>query len=244
MRYLVFSVLILVFGLFTLTSCDHDDNCISGQGNIETRTLNVEEFTGINLLGATNVTITQGVTQEVVVTGHPNIIDRLETDVVNDIWEMELRRGCYNHYELEVFITVPDMKNIIITGSGNVDVNPFTNQGNLELAIIGSGNIFLDAFSGTQDLSVSIVGSGNVLCTEDLVDLQNLTISIVGSGNFEGFAISVDVCTINIEGSGDCLVHVLDLLNVTIDGSGNVRYKGTPTINADIRGSGDIINAN
>ena len=246
MKTLQLSLFILLLGILAIPSCNDDDgnDCINGIGAIETRTIAVDDFTGINLLGSDNVNIQQGPIQIVEATGHPNIIDRLESDVTAGTWNIKLQDGCYNNYQLSITITLPLIEKIVITGSGNVDVEHFTEQSDLNLEIIGSGNMLLKSFTGAQNANVSIIGSGNVFGTFDFIDLENLNISIVGSGNFLGFPMRTEVCTINIAGSGDCEVYVYDELNVTIDGSGDVRYQGNPVINTNIRGSGNVINAN
>ena len=55
---------------------------------------------------------------------------------------------------------------------------------------------------------------------------------------------SLKKADIEITGSGNASVHVLELLKVRITGSGDVFYKGFPELDIDISGSGDVRDAN
>ncbi|MCP3928560.1 MAG: DUF2807 domain-containing protein [Bacteroidetes bacterium] len=203
--------------------CTKDELCTKGEGTITTQTLHIPNFSGIDLQGAYDVVITQGIQQEVTATGHPNMISRLSSDVSNSIWKMGLNKGCYEDYELTVYITVPNMEDIEISGSGNVELNGFDN---------------------VNEFTIDINGSGSILGNADFSALEKLSIKISGSGEYLGFPISTDECTIKISGSGTCEVQVNNSLDVDISGSGNVYYKGNPSITQDISGSGQVINNN
>ncbi|NOR13025.1 MAG: DUF2807 domain-containing protein, partial [Candidatus Aminicenantes bacterium] len=67
-------------------------------------------------------------------------------------------------------------------------------------------------------------------------------VTIAGSGSVEALDLLVSCYDIQIPGSGECRIHVEDVLNVVIAGSGNVYYKGFPSVvNTTIIGSGDVI---
>lgn len=239
----LFSALLVVIMLL-LVSCESDSVRISGEGPVVTKTITVAEFTGIDLAGSANIIISQGAAQTVEVAAQQNIIDRLETNVSGGIWTVKLEDGSYTNYDLTIYITVPVINSLLVSGSGNIKVNDFTDQDDLELTITGSGNIETNAFGGCQNLSVTVTGSGNVMGRKDFADLKNMTVHISGSGNFQGFAIVSDNCHISIPGSGVCFVTVNDALNISISGSGSVFYKGSPTITQNISGSGVVMNAN
>ena len=245
-QFIKAKIFIFLLASIFISSCSKKDPgpCIQGQGAIVTRTLTVASFSGIDLAGASNVTVSQGAEQRVTATGHSNIIDRVNTSVSGDIWEIQLIDGCYDNYELSFQITVPNIEDIILSGSGNIVVNDFTGQGDLSAIISGSGNIDFNDFGGCENAAFNISGSGQIRGFEDIVDLKNLNIVISGSGNYKGFSIETDNCTVTISGSGNCEVFVRDELMVTISGSGSVFYKGMPNVSSTITGSGAVIDAN
>ncbi|GET23218.1 head GIN domain-containing protein [Prolixibacter denitrificans] len=234
----------LMVPILLLISCDSDTTRITGEGPVVTKTITVPDFTGIDLAGAANIIITQGATQTVEVSAQQNIIDRLETNVSGGIWTVKLEDGNYTNYDLTIYITVPTISSLLVSGSGNIKVNDFTGQDDLALTITGSGNIEMNAFGGCENLSVTITGSGNVMGTKDFSDLKNLDVVISGSGNFAAYPIVSDNCHISIPGSGVCFVTVNDTLNISISGSGSVFYRGSPTVTQTITGSGVVMNTN
>lgn len=235
---------LLLAGL-TFTSCDKDNNCKSGSGTTTTRNLTLPSISEIDFQLAGEVIITQGVTQAIVVTGDENVVNDIDTDVDNGVWNIDFEKDCYDNYDLTIFITVPSINEVELSGSGNITLNDFEGQqNNLSLDISGSGSIFLSAFNGLQNMSVEISGSGNILASADIPTLKTLDIKISGSGSYDGFSIASDDCDINIPGSGNCKVTVNNNLDVKIGGSGNVYYKGYPTITTNISGSGAVIDAN
>jgi len=230
---------------FTFSSCVKEVFCEDGEGDLVNVILDLDEFTGINSMGADDVYITQGDQQKVEVRGHENIIERLETEVKNGTWDISLEDGrCYTDYVLKVYITVPVIEEISITGSADIFVDDFENQNSLEIDITGSGDIELKDFLKCESLKVDVTGSGNIECRGEFDNLKELEIDIAGSGNFEGYEAPSQHCDIQISGSGNCEVNVNEKLEIKISGSGNIYYKGNPYISTNITGSGDIIDAN
>jgi hypothetical protein len=245
MKKLIYTFFTILSLSLTITSCSNNGLCIVPEGSITTREISISDFDGIRAYGSDNITITQGEVQKVEVTGHANIIDRLETSVSNGIWGVKLENGCYKgNTSLSINIFIPKINLIAMEGSGNVIVNDLTDQEDLVYELTGSGNVEFHKNQGTEKLFIKIGGSGNVKALDDFVDLKYLEIDITGSGNYDGFPNTTDECNINIEGSGNCFVNVRNLLDVVILGSGDVNYKGNPEINASITGSGKVKNAN
>lgn len=159
-------------------SCTKEESRIEGNGTITTETLYLEDFTGIAAEGADDVFISYGPEQKVEVTGHPNIISRIETDVHNGVWQMELERGSYGKYELTYYITLPSIDKISYSGSGDVSVDSPMKTDYLELSLLGSCSF--KGFSMSADYcQVDISGSGDC----EVSAAKGLDVSIDGSGS-------------------------------------------------------------
>ena len=236
--------ILFFFVAFAMISCQKDDIRISGEGPITTKTLDVANFSGLELAVAANVVVSQGARQEVTATGHANIIDRIDKKVSGDIWTIELDKGRYRDYELTINVTVPDLNSIYLSGSGHITINDFVNQSDLVLDLSGAGQIDLNTFSGTENMDIDISGSGIITGYNKLSSLREVNLRINGSGSYHGFPIMSDVCKVNISGSGTCQVSVRNTLEVSIGGSGTVYYKGNPSIKDHTNRAGNIVNAN
>jgi hypothetical protein len=243
-KIFIFSALLLAISI-SFTSCFKEIWCVTGEGDIVTVELDLDDFNAIEAAGAFDIYISQGETQFVEARGHENIIERLKTYVSGDTWKAELENEiCYTDYELALYIQVPNIDEIRISGSSDVTVEDFVGQESLELVISGSGDVELNEFLDCKRFDIRISGSGDIDCRGEFDQLEELEIDITGSGNFKGYNARTDHCDINISGSGDCKVYVNERLDIRISGSGDIHYKGNPIITTDITGSGDIFDEN
>lgn len=184
-----------LFATILTQSCTKEFSRIEGIGTITTETLHISDFTGIAVEGADDVIISYGPEQKVEVTGHPNIITRIRTEVHNGTWDVELERGNYGHYELTYHLTLPSIEKVTNIGSGNVSVLDPMESSQMDIRILGSGS-FSGFMLSTQDCEVDIVGSGNC----EITATESLDVSIDGSGSvfYKGSPQIMD----HISGSG------------------------------------------
>lgn len=243
MKNLKWALLLFII-YFTKTACyfDHDDGFfdrIEGEGPVITQSLPVEGFTGIKFRIADDLYITQGDNFSVEIKGQENIIDLIDQDVRNGIWEIEFEKRVRNYEKLEIFITMPEIEYLSLSGSGYVrGQNTFKSE-DIEVRISGSGDMDLGLES--DDIEGRIAGSGK-LFLEGIA--QKLDFKISGSGDLRAFDLLADRADLEISGSGDMEVTVKKDLDVQISGSGDVFYKGDPDLTIRISGTGDVINAN
>lgn len=193
---------------------------VSGEGKKVTKTLDIDDFTGIGVSIGAEVHLRQGNKQKVEIKAQQNIIDLIDRDVRNGKWKVRLEKGTNlkRHDGIDIYITLPMIDELSVAGSGSITgETDFKNVDDLEVSIAGSGEVTLNG-SG-EDLEVSIAGSGDV--------------------DLAGF--KVDDCEVSIAGSGDCEINVSGSLQVSIAGSGDVKYKGDPDkVKSSIAGSGDV----
>ena len=239
-------ILFALAAVMVMPSCfidiDDDDSffgCVNGEGPIVSENLDLPSFTGVELSISGTVFIKQGPDQEVVIEGQQNIIDEIELDVRNGIWEIETRGCVRNLDELNVFITIPDIRFLKISGSGRIISENVLIVNDIEMHISGSGD--MDIGLEADDIESKISGSGTIFM-EGLADELDLMIS--GSGDYRAFDLESRIAFIEIRGSGSAEVTVTEELNVKISGSGDVLYKGNPSLNVEITGSGQVIDAN
>jgi hypothetical protein len=236
--------MIILIAALVMSGCIKDPLCVKGIGPLVEETVSVQEFNAINLQGSMNVEISYGEHQAVVAEGNANIIEELETEVVNGTWYISLGTGCFYDFDLTVYITLPDIKKIELSGSGDILVADLVGHENLTIENRGSGKIVVYEVAETSSLDVKISGSGPIEIKNAWPDLTYMNIINSGSGQFRGYPAAVKECDIKVSGSGSCEISVGDLLDVNITGSGNVYYKGRPVINVNDNGSGRLISKN
>lgn len=221
-----------------------DDNglngCLKGQGPIISEELNLNRIDAIDLQLPAKVYITQGPEQKVEVEGQANVIDYLERTVRGGLWEIGIDERCVNNMEsMRIFLTLPDITGLKISGSGEIISENTLYADDIDLSIEGSGNISLDLEA--DDIDASVSGSGNLR----LVGLADeISFHVTGSGDMQAFKLMARKGEVNIDGSGDVELYITEILNVYITGSGDVLYKGLPSLNVSVSGSGGVIDAN
>jgi hypothetical protein len=143
----------------------------------------------------------------------------------------------FNNEKADVYITLPDLKGLSVSGSGTAKIETNIKNESLEFSVSGSGKILApEIVTGQFDCSIS--GSGDVLVKGGEIGKGDISIS--GSGSYSGETTMFKTLEVGISGSGHCSVNVTESLNARISGSGNVYYAGNPKIDARVSGSGHI----
>jgi hypothetical protein len=214
MKYVSSFVLFLAMAV-SLSNCSYAQGRISGEGDVVSKTLDVDPFTAIALAVNADVYITKG-SQSVEVEGQANIIDNLELDVKKNTWNIEFKEKARKYKKLKITISMPDLSGLAIAGSGAIRTQDNFDMKTFKASIAGSGDIICKGTA--EEVNASIAGSGDLKLSE--VEAVNVEVSIAGSG--------------------DALVHATENLKVSIAGSGDVRYKGNPRLKSSVAGSGSI----
>ena len=213
---------------------------ITGQGEVVKEDITLAAITGIDLGFHGDVILTQGSPQKVTIEGQKNIIDNIKHDVSNGTWNIHFDKNVRDAKKVIVHITLPTLKEIGLSGSGNVTAtNKFTGIDNIDITVAGSGNVTLDYEADVTDLSIA--GSGKA----DLSGMSNtLSVEIAGSGDVNAKDLVTNECEVQISGSGDATVNASKSLEAHIAGSGNVQYAGSATVDSHIAGSGKVTKVN
>lgn len=234
-----------VNGNTTSTCIGNTENIVNGEGEITTTTLSFEEFDKIELVVPASIIISQGVTQEVKLKGHPNVIDRVTTAVSDNWLKIGLEKGCYQNFELSIEVTVPILEALKLRGVGELTINDFESQSeSLELDINSVSNVTINKFEGIETLSIDLNGTGNFTASQNISTLEILNLDISGTGSYLGFPLNSKNAIARVSGIGYGELTVTDSLNAAIQGIGNLYYKGSPSITQTIRGLGKVIDAN
>lgn len=225
---------------FVIQGCDYVDGpCTEGEGQVVKQEFELESFTGINLAMAGEVIIYKGPTQKIEVEGQQNIINLVNRQISHGVWTVT-PVDCVSGYEiLRIFITVPAINTISLTGTGSVSVEDSFEAEDIDLLLSGSGNLL---FRGTTEtLETRLSGSGSIALEGASAYLDA---HLSGSGNISAFEMAATEAKVTVSGSGKVEVNFTDSLIALITGSGNVYYIGDDSlIDQDTPGSGVVVPA-
>lgn len=236
MKTLLHAATIVMLILLSCGCWENGRMGIRGEGPVVERKVDLERIKGISLPGSAKVYLTQGSSQEVLITGQENIIDNLSLEVSGEVWHINNKRPVWHSEPLKIYLTLEILRLIKISGSGDIEfVNHFKNQKDLEIRISGSGKVDLDA--DAREIRANISGSGDLFMrgSADYLDF-----TVTGSGSVSAYDLIAHRADVRISGSGGMKLWVEDHLDARISGSGSVYYKGDPEVNSSISGSGSV----
>lgn len=207
-------------GLFTavLSSCSKEH--LEANGNKISELRNPGRFDGVSSSGSNRVFISQGEEFRVELRGSSNLINSYETKLRGNILEVGYRNVSVNDDDIEVYVTMPEVEFLALSGSGEMNVRgDFPAQNNFSLRISGSGDIRL----------------------HDVMEVKNADIELSGSGKARLENLQAENADVDISGSGDVRISVSGHLRSRISGSGQVFYKGDPELDSRVSGSGKVV---
>ena len=246
-------LIISVLAIFLFTGCD----ITTGEGPIVEKGFATDSFHKVELDGSFDVEINQGAMQNVIVAGNENIIDKLRMQVIDEMLYLSLEPGNYLNYDLLVKLTVTDLSEVRLMGSGDVKLGTFVNLDQITVFLDGSGDIKSSGVLETTGLlDIALDGSGDIdlkLKSDNVraelqgsgdMDLEGTAstfdATLDGSGDIKAYSLETVKCNATLEGSGSIHLFVTSYLKASLDGSGDITYKGEPKVEAQIDGSGSV----
>ncbi len=193
---------------------------LEGNGNIITEVRTLSNFSGVVNSGSKRLHVSYGPEYKVELRGSSNLIPAYRSRITNGDLSLYYDRVNVRHDDIEVYVTMPEIRRANLSGSGKILINGnFPSQNYFESRISGSGDIQVNSDFDVDELDVTISGSGRA----DLLNIKSRRAEV------------------HISGSGDAKVHATDHLKAKISGSGRTYYTGNPTIETDISGSGKVV---
>ena len=212
------TVATLVLGLAVSAAGCGSDSCVGGSGPIVSQTLDLSNFTGFDFQIGGEVTVVPGSTQQVVVRSQQNVIDILNRDVINGIWEIGYTECAEGISEFRLDITVPELDSVELSGAGTI--NAEAQASTIDTILSGAGTVTLSGEATSQEVTLE------------------------GSGTVEAFDLTTNETSVLLTGQGTVNVSASEQLNVDLLGAGAVFYKGDPQLNVRITGAGSVVDAN
>lgn len=225
---------LLILAVLTVTA-----GYTKGQSGKETR--NVSDFNEVSFGVAGNLYIKFSSSFSVVLEGEKDYLGEIEIAVRNGkliIRSDSHRFFNFNNRQVDVYITMPSIKALGVSGSGKAIIEDAVKADMLDLDVSGSGTIRLKEMKATE-LNCGISGSGNVII-EGSGEASKGDIEISGSGSYKGENFKIASLEVSISGSGSCSCNVTDNLKASVSGSGNVYYSGNPRLDVRSSGSGHV----
>ena len=176
---------------------------IEGSGRLETRTLELDAFSAVELGGSFDVTIRFGPEQKVEATLDDNLFDNLEAEVSGQWLKLGWDKDCDADKNCEIAITMVDLEAFALNGVGDVQITEFAGD-SLEFDLHGVGDAKIDGKVG------------------------KLRVALMGVGDIEARGLKADHVKVELSGVGDCEVFAAESIDARVSGVGDLSYWGDP----------------
>lgn len=254
--------LITLFALMTvgMTSCffDHTPFCMTGGGAIVTKEFDLESFNSISAETVYDIEIVQGNEQKVIAEGHENMMSQLDLRVINNHLGCDLINDCYSSFKMKLYITVPEIKNVEVTSTGDITIKEFKGLKSLDLTSTSTGNIIAEGnFKIEDNLVIKSTSTGDIEIDVETDEINTYmsstgnvsisgtcnvqTIDLTSTGDYNGYNLYSKDCSVVSSGTGNTYVYVENNLDVVISSVGDVLYKGSPRVHVSDSSVGSLI---
>jgi hypothetical protein len=237
-KFLIMKFLYLLLFCSITFSFSHCTKVIKGSGHYITEERRVPVFSGVESFGGFEVFVVHSNTPGVRITAEDNIIDELETSVVNNILKIKFKKHLnVRHGDITVTVSTKELNHLSLGGSGDIKAQGTWASDDFSINLSGSGDILASVQSNFVNAKLS--GSGDITLNGTSNRLQY---ALSGSGNIRAYSLQTEEAIVSVNGSGNCEVNVSEKLNARISGSGKIYYKGDPEeVVQHVSGSGKVI---
>lgn len=211
---------------------------ITGDGNVVKEIRSISAFDKIEAGGVINVVLIQGNGESLIVEADKNLIPLVQTKVEGSTLYISTKEKTEieESTKMNVYITFGNLKEIVLTGVGNVNTeNPIKSE-NLTVKnnSVGNMNLKLDCVN----LKIENNSVGNTTLTGNA---DNAEINLNSVGNLKAFDLIVRVLKIDNNSIGNAEVNSEKEIYISQNGMGNISYKGNAVVKKlENNGTGNV----
>lgn len=230
-----------------------------GNGNIQSKEFDIEDYSGVSLAGSAKMYYQQKADEKpyLRIEIDENLIQYLEPQVNGGHLDLKSIRNI-NPTKYIIHTNSTTLKAASLSGAGHLSLDSDIETDKLSLKVSGSGKIsgrniecreIESSVSGSGAVKVdsltanlfraSVSGSGGVIAAAGAIGQSDSKIS--GSGYVDIYGLRSENAKCRVSGSGKIRLDVSDALDANVSGSGMVLYKEEPRQKeVSVSGSGKV----
>tara|TARA_R110002124_G_scaffold101786_1_gene249592 strand:- start:161 stop:883 length:723 start_codon:yes stop_codon:yes gene_type:complete len=219
--------------IFTLQSCIYiEDDGVWPDDIFESRTLDLAEFDAVRAGDGILVNINYGPTQKIVITGKRNIVNDVKAKVENGKLNIELKNRWFTiSNNLELSITVPNIKSVELSGAVEGNITNFENLDELFIGLSGASDV--EIISDIKSLKFDLSGASDLFIFGKGIYLDG---KLSGASELNAAGYPVKESILNLSGASQAHLHVSDKIYVNATGASIVWCGGTAKATTDLSG--------
>jgi hypothetical protein len=217
-KQIVFIVIMLsLIAAYTFVSAQE-----SGNKNVVTQDRTLTAFNSINAGGAVNVFIQKGTSQSVKVETDENLMDKIITEVSNEILSITTK-GIKNATKTNVYVTTTSLNSLTAHGAVDVDGQSLFEADEFAIDASGASSVKLDL--DVNFLKSTISGASDVTLSGRATTHK---IKVSGAGSLKAKGLVTDDAEYLLEGASDAFLNVTKNLSGETKGASDVKFIGDP----------------
>ena len=197
----------------------------SGNKNVITQDRQLPAFNAIDAGGSVNVKIQKGTSQSVKVESDENLMDKIITEVSNEILTITTK-GMKNATKTNVYVTTTSLKSLTAHGAVDVEGQSLFEADEFTLDASGASSVKLDL--DVNYLKSTVSGASDVTLSGRATTHK---IRLSGAGSLKAKGLVTDDAEYLVEGASDAFLNVTSSLTGESKGASEVKYIGNPETN-------------
>lgn len=213
----------LAFGVLALSACGGIEFDVSfgedGTGDVETRTIEVDDFTAIDLDSVMDADIQVDPDQpaSLTFTTHPNLFDNLDAKVEANTLKLSID-DVGSADELKATIVVPTLTDFEASGAVSADITGVR-----------------------DDVSFSIDGASDIdVSGADAVTITNVTVDVNGASSLNMTDLAVETARVDIDGASSVDANVSEEVTGSVSGAADLDVEGGGSIDVQVSGAASV----
>jgi len=219
----------LIIMLTVLIGNAQNDKNVVFDANAEIR--KVTGFTSIEVSGAVNLYLSQGIEEGVAVSaGEESLVSKIRTSVRDNVLYIDfdskgLNWKNWSNNKIKAYVTFITLKKIEASGACNIKTAGLLKLSDIKIELSGASD-----FSGeieATNLAISLSGASDLKLKGTA---EKLSINSNGASSIKAYDLKSEYCKIDASGASSVQITVNKEMNAKASGASSINYKGDAVV--------------
>jgi len=208
---------------------------VVGNGKVEEQNRDVDTFNAIHASGMFEIHLREGQSNQIKIVADENLLDLIETEVRNNTLHVRSRENISRAKELDLYISVPELNHLDLSGAVSVKGKGTLHSRNLEIESSGAAEIDLEL--ETTRIRLSLSGASEITMSGRS---ESVSVDASGASEIKLGELECKTMSLNLSGASEVKAFVTEELEIDASGASDISYRGNPRIRQDLSGAASL----
>lgn len=208
---------------------------VSGNGKVREKELNVEDFDAIQASGMFEIHLKEGDSPSLRLVADENLHELIVAEVRGGTLEVHSRENISRAKELDLYITVPRLNGLDLSGAVSVQSEGFIPGDDLRIETSGAAEISLGVRVESVRMGLSGASEVNLSGTAERV-----SVSASGASEIHMYKLQARNVSLDLSGASEVRCYASETLDVDASGAADIRYRGNPKVQKSTSGAASV----